>query len=452
MFKHLLSILLLIAVSLSVAVSQDYKQKSINVTIYNENLGVVKDVREIDIKKGISEIKIQGVAEKIDPTSVHIKLDGTVLEQNYQYDLVSMDKILSKYIDKEILISGENVAVSGTLLSANRSQIVIREKDGGLTMLPSIDKYQLNVGDLPECLITRPTLLWMVDSKKSGKQDVELSYQTKGLKWHTEYVAVLNEKDTKMSINAWVSIENNSGATYKNAHLKLIAGDVNLIQPKNRYYPEMDMRLAASDKTMERQFEEKEFFEYHIYNLQRPSTIGNNEIKQISLFEADDIEIQKKYKFKQGYGGTSGKVAVVVEFKNSKNNNLGMPMPKGKVRLYKSDGDAIEFIGEDEIDHTPRNEELTLKVGDAFDVLAEEIVESTKRISKKIHENTILTTIKNRKKEKVTVEVEKYLGVNWEIIKSTIDYEKKDAFTVVFKVPVNADEEKELRYTVRYKY
>ncbi len=429
-------------------VAQDYQQKSLNVTVYNKNLGVVKDVRVIDIKKGISEIKIRGVAESIDPTSVHIKLKGSVLEQNYQYDLVSMDKILNKYLDNDIMISGDKVAVSGTLLSANRNQIVIREKDGGLTMLPNVDRYQINVGELPEGLITRPTLIWLVESKNSGKQDVELSYQTKGISWHAEYVAVLNEDDTKMGLNSWVSIDNNSGATYKDAILKLVAGDVNMVMD----YDMRELKSAMDYTTAETsapQFEEKEFFEYHIYDLQRPATIANNEIKQISLFEAENVNIKKIYRYTSNSWRSKGKIAVIVEFKNAENNNLGMPMPKGKVRLYKSDGETIEFIGEDLIDHTPRNEELSLKVGDAFDIIAEEKIESSNKISKTISEMTILTTIKNRKKENVVVEVVKKFYGNWEIINSNIDFEKKDAFTVVFKVPVKVDQEKELRYTVR---
>jgi len=450
MSKYLLIISILFVFAISSVFAQETNQKSMNVTVYNNNLGVIKDVREIDIKKGISEIKIQGVAEMIDPTSVHIKLKGNVLEQNYQYDLVSMDKILNKYIDNDILVSGDKISVSGTLLSANRNQLVIRDKDGGLTMLPNVEEYQINVGELPEGLITRPTLVWLVESKDNAKQNVELSYQTNGINWHAEYVAVLNEKDTEMGLNSWVSVENNSGATYKDAKLKLVAGDVNMVQ--GNYDKNIQVRYDAMEVASAPQFEEKEFFEYHIYNLQRPATIANNEIKQISLFEQDGIKINKIFRFSPGSWRSNGKVAVIVEFKNSENNNLGMPMPKGKVRLYKSDGENIEFIGEDLIDHTPRNEKLSLKVGDAFDIVAEEITEKQKRISDKITETTYLTTIKNRKKEEVVVEVKKQLYSSWEIINTNIDYEKIDAFTVIFKVPVKADEEKELRYTVRYKY
>ncbi len=210
---------------------QELNQKSLAVTIYNSNLGVVKDSREIELKSGLSEIRITDVAKLIDPTSVHIKLDGEVLEQNYQYDLVSFSKILQKYIDKEIsLVNEKSELIEGKLLSATGGDVVLEKKDGGLVMIPNINNYRFSVGSLPEGLITKPTLVWQVKSKKSGNQDVEISYQTQGMNWHAEYVAVLNKDDTKLDLNSWVSVENNCGTTFKNAKLKLIAGDVNRVQ------------------------------------------------------------------------------------------------------------------------------------------------------------------------------------------------------------------------------
>ena len=449
--KFFLILLLFVLSFSSILFCQEYEQKSLNVTIYNNDLGVVRDIRNINVISGISDIKITGVAENIDPTSVHIKLDGNVLEQNYQYDLVSFSKILNKYIDKEIMLIGDKV-ISGTLLSSSGSQIVIKKSDGGLTMLNDIKNYQISVGELPEGLITKPTLIWTVQSKKSGKQDVELSYQTTGLGWHAEYVAVLNEKDTKMGLNSWVSISNNSGATYKNANLKLVAGDVNIVpKPMVRtkaYYDEM-----TSAGEPESPLEEKSFFEYHIYQLQRPSTIANNEIKQISLFEASNVEVQKKYIYSgSSYYSDANKVNVVVEFENNKNNNLGIPMPKGKIRLYKSDGNSIEFIGEDLINHTPKDEKVKLNIGNAFDIVVEDIVEDSKKIADKVNEESYKITIKNRKEEDVTVEVHRYLGLNWEILSSSLKYDKKDAYTVIFKVPVKKNEEKELKFKVRYSH
>lgn len=434
------------------------ERKSVAVTVYNSNLGIVKDVRSLDIKSGKSEIEIRDVAQLIDPTSVHIKLDGEVIEQNYKYDLVNFDKILQKYIDKDVqLISESGEMLEGKLLSNYGGQLVLQKKEGGLLMIPNTGKYRFSVTALPEGLITKPTLVWLVNSTTSKKQDVEISYQTGGLNWHAEYVAVLNENDTKLDLNSWVSVENNSGATYQDATLKLVAGDVNLVRPVPGYaMDEMRMYKAESVQAGQ-QFEEKEFFEYHIYNLGRPTTLANNETKQINLFEASNINVVKKFLYQSGQryysnASSTGKVSVVVEFENKENNNLGIPMPKGKVRVMKSDGKSIEFVGEDMIDHTPREEKVKLKIGDAFDVVVEETQTEHKKISDRVNEQSFEIKIKNRKKEDIVVDVERYLGLNWELLSSSIEHQKKDAQNITFKVPVKKNDETTLKFRVRYSY
>jgi len=439
--------------------AQQADQKSVAVTVYNSNLGVVKDLRTIDINSGTSQIAITDVAQFIDPTSVHIDLNGEVIEQNYQYDLVSLDKILQKYIDKDIQLIGENSElIEGKLLSSFGGQIVLQKKEGGLLMLPNLSKYRFSVGTLPEGLITKPTLLWKVNSPKSGKQDVEISYQTSGMNWHAEYVAVLNSDDTKLDLNSWVSIENKSGTTYKDAILKLVAGDVNLVKDQQRVNYQPQEMMVKSMGVSQPQFQEKEFFEYHIYNLQRPTTLANNETKQISLFETSGVKAVKKYFYDGGRNyyssntSQTGKVDVVVEFENKEENNMGLPMPKGKVRMYKSDGKTLEFIGEDLIDHTPKNEKVRLKLGQAFDVVVEDVQTENKKITDRVWEQAYEVKFKNRKKEDITVEVERFLGLNWEILSSSIDYQKKDAQNIIFKVPVSQDGETILKFKVRYRY
>jgi hypothetical protein len=448
--KILISILFLLPLLLS---AQESNQKSVAITVYNNNLGVVKDLRIIDIASGISTIKLTDVAQHIDPTSVHIGINGEVLEQNYQYDLVSIDKILKKYLDKTIqLINEKGELLEGTLLTANSNQIVLKKNDGGLLMLPNTHKYQISVEELPDGLITKPTLVWMVNSPKSGEQDVEVSYQTTGMNWHAEYVVVLNKDDNMLDLNSWVSVDNNSGATFKNAKLKLIAGDVNLVQPQSYG------RVLKSEMFMEAdaapQFEEKAFFEYHIYNLQRPTTLSNNETKQISLFDAENVSANKKYYYKGGsyYGNrnSNGKVAVIIEFENSKSNNLNVPMPKGKVRVYKSDGDAIEFIGEDMIDHTSKKETVKLKIGEAFDIVVTDVQTVHNKITDRIYEQEYEVTVKNKKDENIVVDVERALGLNWKILSSSIDFKKLNSQNILFKVPVKADGKTVLKYKVRY--
>ena len=453
------AVILIVVTFFSVNIfSQESSHKSLFVTVYNDNLGVIRDTRSIDIKKGTSTIELSDVAQQIDPTSVHIKLNGEVLEQNYQYDLVSLDKILQKYVDRNIeLIDDKGEVVQGKLLSSSAGQIVLQKKDGGLLMIPNVSKYRFSVGELPDGLITKPTLIWLVNSPAGGNQDVELSYQTGGMKWHAEYVAVLNKDDSKLDLNSWVSIDNNSGTSYKDAHLKLVAGDVNRIQQNNAYPQMMDgMRKEATLSIA--QFQEKAFFEYHIYNLQRPTTIANNETKQISLFEASNVKATKKYFYQSGgnyyYNNSSGKgkVAVVMEFENAKEYNLGMPMPEGKVRVYKSDGESLEFVGEDMIDHTPKDEKVRLKIGDAFDITANEVQTDNKRISDRVSEQAYEITFKNHKKENVVIEVQRYLGLNWEVLNSSIDYQKKDSQNIIFKVPVAKDGETVLKFRIRYVY
>lgn len=422
--------------------------QSLNVTVYNDNLGVIRDIRKIDISKGQSKISITNVAENIDPTSVHIKIDGTVLEQNYQYDLVSMNKILQKYIDNEISLFKDNEFIKGTLLSVGNNNIVLKNSNGGLIMLPKFEDYRVSVEELPDGLITRPTLVWDVMANKSGTQEVELSYQTGGMKWHAEYVAVLNENDTKADINAWVSVENRSGAKYENAKLKLVAGDVNRVYQNQ--YRDRDVMYAAKIASYEdRQFEEKAFFEYHIYNLQREATISNNEIKQISLFDAKDVAVNKKYNLViNNYDGEK-KISVVVEIDNSNKNNLGIPMPKGTVRVNKSDGNSIEFIGEDFIDHTPKDETVKLKIGDAFDIVANIQHIDHKRISDRISEDSYEILIKNKKDEDITVNVERYMGLNWEILNENFKHKKVNASKVEYNVPVKKNAESTLKIKIR---
>jgi len=432
--------------------AQETERKSLNVTIYNDDLGVIRDLRTLDLKKGASEVKVTDVADRIDMTSVHIKLDGNVIEQNFQYDLVSFLKVLQKYIDKEIELINDNTIISGTLLSATTNQIVIKKKDGGLLMLPKIDSYQISVGSLPEGLITKPTLVWQLISNKSGKQDVEISYQTSGMSWSAEYVAVLDEKDSKIDLNSWVSLTNNSGTSYPDAYLKLVAGDVNRVKAYNK---EMSRAkgydLAEVMMVTEPQFQEREFFDYHIYDLQRQTTLANNETKQISLFEASDIKINKKYRYNSSGSANNGKADVIIEFENKKENNLGMPLPAGKVRVYKKDAKSLEFVGEDMISHTPKEEMLKLKIGQAFDIVIEEVETDSKQISKNTWDRTYKVTLKNRKNEDIEIEVQRSVWGAAEVLESSIEYKKKDANNILFNVPVKKGQELEFTYKIRFK-
>jgi hypothetical protein len=432
------------------------------VTIYNQDLGLVKDVRELEFQKGKSIIKFTDVASQIDPTSVHFKPVDTsdrvsILEQNYQYDLVSSSKILQKYVDKEIELftkssgpKGEEKSYKGILLSYSNENVTIQEPGGAIRIIRLDDVRDLYFPTLPEGLITRPTLVWLLDSDVSGKRKAEVSYLTNGINWHAEYVAVVDQKDQNLELAGWVSIDNRSGATYEDAKVKLIAGEVHRVEEM------APMRMAKGGYALDvaqaaPQFEEKAFFEYHLYTLLRPATIKDNEIKQVSLFPSTNVKVKKIYT----YDGAryDKKVRVELEFKNAQSEGLGMPLPQGKIRVYKADVDkSLEFVGEDRINHTPKDEKVRVFLGNAFDIVGERKKTDFKQITDDVTEESYQIKLRNHKEEAVEVVVVEHLYsyTEWEIRESTFPYEKKDANTIEFKIPLAKDQEVVLNYTVRY--
>lgn len=296
MKKYIFSIILF---SLFVIANSMAQGKQVSITIYQNNLGLVRDVREMDLKEGNQEIRFTDVASLIDPTSVHFKSltepeQVTILEQNYEYDLVSAEKILQKYIDQVVqLFTKEGKIFEGKLLSAS-GNVVLEKKDGGIQSIAMANIQNMDFPKLPAGLITRPTLVWYLSSEKAGKHNMETSYLTDGIGWHAEYVALVNKDETALDLSAWVSVNNQSGTDYENAKLKLVAGDIHRITPlPPRYigYEERAMVKAAPAP----QFEEKAFFEYHLYTLQRAATIKNNQIKQLSLFPTATTPVKKLY-------------------------------------------------------------------------------------------------------------------------------------------------------------
>ncbi len=446
------SLVILCLLSAANTFSQD---KEIGLTIYNSNLALVKDVRTLQLSKGISEIRFQDVAAQIDPTSVYFASvtaadKVAILEQNYEYDLVNASKILQKYVEQEIrLETKEGTAYSGTLLNASGKDVILREPDGGIKIVGRDAVENMAFPKLPDGLITRPTLVWSIDCQQAGNHKTEVGYLTSGIQWHAEYVGVANKDDTVLELSGWVSLDNKSGATYENAKLKLVAGDVHRAQDvrplrKGRGYAEQLMATGAAP-----QFEEKAFFEYHLYTLQRPATVANNQIKQISLFPPTEAKVNKTY----SYDGARNqkKVRVNLEFENKKKFGLGMPLPKGKVRVYKRDDDkSLVFIGEDFIDHTPKDEKVRVYVGNAFDVVGERIQKERKSIGKTAWEETWQIKLRNHKEESVQVTVIERLRFGWEILRKTHDYKKKDAATIEFNIVIPKDAEVVVEYVVRY--
>jgi len=431
------------------------EERKISLTVYNQNLALVKDVRELSFELGRNEIKFTEVAEKIDPTSVHFQVLNFsdkvfLLEQNYQYDLVSSDKILEKYLDQKIqILSKGGKLYEGELLSFSSDNFSLKEKEGSIRILNRAEVIDLLFPSLPEGLITRPTLVWLLESKIKGKQKSEVSYLTTGINWHAEYVAVVDKEDKTLELSGWVSIDNRSGTTYPEAKLKLIAGEVHRVVERPirpLYKAEAEVALGMAPP-----FEEKPFFEYHLYTLQFPSTVKDNEIKQLSLFPNSLVKVKKIYT----YDGAREpkKVKVTLEFLNSKEKGLGIPLPKGKIRVYKEDVDkSLEFVGEDLIEHTPKDEKVRVYLGDAFDIVGERSRTQFKKISQNVTEESYQIKLRNHKEEKIEIVVVEHLYpyTNWEILESNFKYEKKDAHTIEFKIPVEKNKEQIVNYRVRY--
>ena len=425
----------------------------IAVTVYNSNLGVVSETRTLDFSKGINQLAFRDVPSQIDPNSVRFELvdgDGVaILEQNYAFDLVSPDQIMKKYIDNRItLVDEDGNLYEGTLLATSGGAVTLRDADGQIRIVRMDKVSETRFPELPDGLITQPTLFWQYNADFNGSRETRVGYQTTGMNWSAEYVGVLDQEEANIDLSGWAAINNTSGKAYADATLKLIAGDIHRAQQlriRGGRAPEMEMFSAKADAG----FDEKAFFEYHMYTLPRATTLANNEIKQISLFDPASTGVEKIYLYQPDRNDKQ--VTVAVKFTNSEKAGLGMPLPAGRVRVFKADTDgSLVLLGEDLIDHTPKNEEVKLSIGYAFDIVAEEVVKDNKRISKDVEDRTFELTLRNRKEEPVTVTVEKRLWGFWEVTDAGFEHEKKDASTLTFDLTVPADTEMTVSYTVRF--
>jgi hypothetical protein len=443
---------------------------------------VVKQERELSLEKGRSTVRFSDVAALIDPTTVTFTSltdpAGTqVVEQNYEFDLVSADKLMQRYLDRTITVeqaSGGKISSFTGTLTSTAGGVILKDANGGVQIINGYSNVRFP--ELPGGLITKPTLVWEVSAEKGGPHRTRVTYQTGGVTWWADYNVVFaegkNANSGVLDLGAWVSIINQSGGGYPDAKLKLIAGDVHRApQPPEAITDGRFMAKAA--RLAPPGFEEKAFFEYHLYTLGHPTTLPDNSTKQIELFpDARGVPCDKilvYYGLPTGFRGffpnpvtdrnlgteSNTKVDIYLRFKNAKDNGLGMPLPAGRIRVSKLDpaDHSLEFIGEDTIDHTPKDEQVLIKMGNAFDVVGER-----KQVDFKVDtardwlEEEIEIKLRNHKDEPVTVLVKEnlYRWVNWEIVSKTNEYEKVDARTIQFPVQVKKDGETTLRYRVRY--
>jgi hypothetical protein len=456
----------------------DPTDDGVALAIYNQGTALVQDRRTFRFDEGITTINFTDVAASIDPTSVSFSsltdpLNTTVLEQNYVYDLVGSEALFQRYLDEEIRMTlNDGTEVAGRLLSARGGSVIIeRARDNVVMLMDLTDIRDVRFPALPDGLITRPTLRWLVQSATAGDQQVELTYLTGGINWTADYNLLLNTENTALDLNGWVTLNNTSGAAYTDAQVKLIAGDVNrLPEPqmfaRDEVMPEMAMADVGAGGTTQR-----EFFEYQLYELNRRVTVGNNETKQVEFVSGNAIPANTFYVydaslpfygygspiFDPGYGQTGiTDVQNYVEFTTDEEAGLGADLPAGRVRVYQQDTDgAALLIGENQIDHTPQGEDVQLYLGNAFDLVGERTQTQFNQISNNVVEETFEIRLRNRKDaETVEIRVPErlYRWSNWEIIDSTDDFEQVNSNTIEFRVDVEPDTERVITYTVRYTF
>lgn len=451
---------------------------NVSVTVYNQGSALVQDRRTFTFETGINTLDFTDVAAQIDATSVSFTSltdpQGTiVLEQNYVYDLVNADALLQRYLDQVIEVTtndgnGENVFV-GTLLSGRGGEIILRTEDGEVVVVRSGNARDIRFPELPDGLITRPTLRWLINSVNGGEQQVELTYLTNGMGWTADYILLLESDNTALDLNGWVTLTNTSGTAYEDAQLKLVAGDLNRVQDRPDYLYDYEMAPLSGAVADEARVSQREFFEYQLYEVNRRVTIGNNETKQVEFVTGNGVAANTYFVYNGGvpfygygspiidqyYGGAGvTDVQNYLEFSTGEENGLGADLPAGRVRVYQEDADgAALLIGENFIDHTPQGEEIDLYLGNAFDLVGERTQTMFEFPRRGEITETYEIRLRNRKDDE-TVEIRVpetlFRWSNWEILDNSHDFTQLNSNTIEFRVDVPPGEETIITYTVRY--
>lgn len=441
--NNMLTVFLILSISTAV-VAED-----LAITVTNSNVALVRETRQFTFDKGSQQFNLVDIPAEIQPSSVLVESKNksfSVLEQNYEYDLVDVSKVLNKSLNQNIrLIHPELGDLSGKLISVSSQYLMLLDDQEQMQIIPRSDELKISLKDYADKnkgFITRPTLVWQVQANSGGRHHAQISYLTGGLNWKADYVGRLSDNEKTLTLASWVTVENNSGKTFTDARLKLMAGDLHLVKTARKRQlmtSDVNQMYAAAPS-----FSEKAFFEYHLYSLNRKTTLANNQVKQIQLFPETSTAITKKYIVDSHKGN---EVNVMVSFKNSKENQLGFALPGGKIRLYKADGKDMEFIGEDKIEHTPEDEELKITVGQAFDVVSERNIVKTERSTKRSRRQVVEYVLRNHKKNSIEVEIIERLNSRQqnELVQSDIKPFKKQADRFSFKVKLKAKAEYKLK-------
>jgi len=445
-------------------------QSELSITVYNSDIALVRDVRNLQLTRGIGNLRFMDIAATVNPATVHFRSltepsRVSVLEQNYEYDLLEPDKLLRKYVGREVTLirnrqeggTTRQEEVKAMLLSYNNAPVWRI----GNEIVTGMGADHIRFPELPDTLYTRPTLIWTVENGGAARHRVEASYLAGKLAWNADYVFTVARDDKSAGLNGWVTLTNGSGTTFRNAKLQLVAGDLNRVQ--QQIGKRLDAMRDRAAPAAESRMEEEAFSDYHLYTLGRKTTINNNQTKQVSLLEGTGVPVVKRYIVEgqnyyyhnQMHPGSPIKdsVQVFYQFKNDARGGLGIPMPAGVLRVYQEDSKGgVQFVGEDRIDHTPKDETLNVKIGNAFDVVCERNQIDFEKISGNVYEFEYEVTLRNHKTTAVSVEVNEPVGGTWRMIRSSHEWTKTAAWAAKFTVPVAADGTAVLKYRVRVTY
>ncbi|MCS6817868.1 MAG: DUF4139 domain-containing protein [Blastocatellia bacterium] len=457
-----------LVIAQDVATTRSDRQR-VTLTIYANDLGLVREIRRVRLPRGIARIRVQDVASTLDPATVSVTTrDGgaafAVLEQTYAYDVLKPDRLLERSVGRELtlvrrlMVNGAEqlIPVKAVLLAYRDGQAVWKIGDE-IVIQPAI--AEIRFPSLPEGLTVQPALLWTVRNEAGSERELELSYLASGLSWEAHYVLTVDGAERSADLNAWATVTNRSGVAFHQAELRLMAGEIQRVGPSRPREIEL-YALAREAQAQVPDVQRQEVFEYHVYAFDRPVTLEHNETKQLALVAARDVGLRKEYVVTgQGYyyrqpvepgQPIREPVRVMLSFRNAKEHGLGLPLPAGTVRIYKRDPQAgPQLLGEDRLPHTPREEWARITVGRAFDLIVERRQTAFQRIGRDAYESEYELLVRNRKNEDVTLTVIEPVGGDWEILHSTFPWERAGAFAIRFAVPVARGAEARLVYRVR---
>lgn len=446
-------------------------QNELALTVYNSDLALVRDVRTIKLPRGEFDLRFMDIAATVNPATVHLRslteparLD--IVEQNYEYDLLEPDKILRKYVGREVILvrprqrngTTTEEEVKARLLSYNNAPVW----QIGDEIVTGLHADHMRFPELPGNLYVRPTLIWSLDNQGASDHKVQASYLATALKWNADYVLTVSRDDKTADVDGWVTLTNNSGTGFRNARLQLVAGELNRVRQMMKREADMLQEAVALEAPSARMAQEA-FSDYHLYTLARRTSINNQETKQVSMLAATSFPVRKRYVVDgQNYyyrnhvspgSPLKDQVKVFYELKNEEKAGLGMPMPAGVVRVYQADSKgSTQFVGEDRIGHTPKDETLNLRIGTAFDIVAERKQVDFRKIASNVYEMEFEVVVRNHKTTPISVEVNEPLGGTWRIIRESHQSTKPNAWAAQFNVPVAANGATTLNYRVQVTY